>query len=213
MKDFKTKGIYGIVDPDACQGRDVVDVARAMLNGGLSIIQLRAKTLSTGKMLEIARELCSLCKQHGSFFIVNDRTDVALAAGAHGVHLGQDDLALEAARKITGPEFIIGISTHTIEEATIAQEMGADYLGFGAIYATGTKTGVTDPQGPARLAEIVRAVSIPVVAIGGISKQNLAQVANTGAAGAAMISALCAAEDVKAATQEMVSIWNDNKEM
>ncbi len=204
----KIKGIYGIIDPEACPGRDPSDLARDMLEGSISVVQLRAKKYSSRALLQVAKKIAGIAEEYSALFIVNDRLDVALAAGAQGVHLGQDDLPITYARQIAGPEFIIGQSTHSIEEAQKAGSDGADYIGFGAMYKTSTKSDVTKPQGPGNLARVVKAVSIPVIAIGGISLDHLPEIAKTGAAGAAVISALCSAEDVRATAKQMTEVWN-----
>jgi thiamine-phosphate pyrophosphorylase len=200
-------GVYAIVDPEALGGRQPLAVAAAALDAGISVIQLRAKKLSAADTLALARAIRELCARRHALLIVNDRLDVALAASASGVHLGQDDLPLAAARAVAGPGFIIGVSTHSLAEARAAQAGGADYIGFGAMYATATKTGVTPPQGLGRLREIVAAVGIPVVAIGGVTPERLPELKAAGAAAAAVISALCAAEGPGDAAHRMVDIW------
>jgi len=207
MDITKVSGVYAIIDPEAVGDRDPARVLDAVLAAGISVAQLRAKVMQAREMCELAREMARRCEGAGALFIVNDRLDVAMAVGAGGVHLGQDDLPLAAARLVAPEGMAIGVSTHTVEEALAAEAGGADYIGFGAIYATGTKPGVTRPRGPKRLREVVEAVSIPVVAIGGIDAGRLEEVKSAGAAGAAVISAICGADDPGRAAREMVETW------
>jgi thiamine-phosphate pyrophosphorylase len=182
--------------------------AAAALEAGVTVVQLRAKNMPAGETFALARELGSQCRSRGVVFLVNDRLDVALAAGADGVHLGQDDLPLAVARQVAGPDFILGASTHSLAEALAAEREGADYLGFGAMYPTTTKKGVTAPQGPEALRTVVSSVRLPVIAIGGIKPSHLPEIRAAGAAGAAVISALGCAPEVGAAGRELVAAWN-----
>ena len=206
LKD-KIQGIYIIVDNTARPDRDHMEIAEAALSGGAKIIQLRAKNLGKRKLYERALKIRELAKEHGSLFIVNDHLDVAIAAGADGAHLGQEDLPISAARGIAGERLIIGISTHSIQQALDADKAGADYIGFGAMYSTTSKDNPTEPQGPARLKEVVRAVSIPVVAIGGICRERVTETARTGTAGFAVISAVSTAEDMRGEVEELIRLW------
>jgi len=207
MRRDRVRGIYAIVDPTAGKGRDPLGLAATVLAAGVSVLQLRAKTMPAGEMLALARAMARLCREQGAAFIVNDRADVALAAGADGVHLGQDDLPTAVARGLAPPEFIIGVSTHSPEEATAAQRAGADYVAFGAMYPTATKSQVTAPQGPERLKAVVEAVRLPVIAIGGITLARLPEIKAAGAAGAAVISAIIGAPDPGAAAAKMLAAW------
>jgi len=207
MKTEKIRGVYPIIDVDACKKRDPVHVLSKALAAGATVVQLRAKDLPAGEFAEIAKKMAALCKESGALFIVNDRLDVAVLSGADGVHLGQDDLPLHAARKVAGDDFIIGVSTHNEQEAKEAGEGGADYIGFGAMYATGTKEGVTEPQGTANLAKIVEAVDVPVAAIGGIDMSNIAEVRDAGASAAAVISAVCGAKFAGEAASKLMGLW------
>ncbi len=194
--------LYVITDA-TFRGRTHEEVARAALEGGATVLQFREKRASTRALYETALRLRRLCAEFGVPFIVNDRVDIALAVDADGVHVGPDDLPVAVARRILGPHRIVGASAGTVEEALQAQEEGANYLGVGAIYATGTKPDAGAPIGPQALREIVRAVRIPVVGIGGISVHNLAEVIGAGAAGVAVISAVAAAEDMLRATRAL----------
>lgn len=201
------RGVYAIIDPEVESPLGPVELCRAVLAAGVRVVQLRAKKLFALDFYLLAREMAGLCKSSGAVFIVNDRLDIALCAGADGVHLGQDDLPLAEARKIGGENLIIGISTHTREEALEAQGGGADYIGFGAVYKTGTKDDVTAPQGPEKLREISELVMIPIIAIGGIGLSNLKQVRFSGAAGAALISGIARTPDPGAEAARLVREW------
>jgi thiamine-phosphate pyrophosphorylase len=199
-------GLYVIIDPEACLGRLPADVALAALEGGARIIQWRDKRRDKGEQLEDAKALAALCREHEAVFIVNDHADLAIAAGAHGVHLGQHDLPVEAVRPVVGDAMVIGVSTNNVDEAKRAQALGADYVAVGAIFPTSTKE-ITRAANPARLREVKLAVSVPVVAIGGITAANIALVVEAGANAAAVISAVCGAADPRAAAAELASAF------
>lgn len=188
--------LYAIFDPSQARGRPPSPILRQLLDGGARIIQLRAKETAARDCLNLAREARELCRAAGCLFIVNDRVDIALAAKADGVHLGQEDLPLYVARRLLGRDKIIGISTHDLAQAREAEQGGADYIGFGPIFGTATKNTGYSARGPAMLKEIRQAVKIPIVAIGGINEKNVAQVWQAGADSAAIISDLMGAEDV-----------------
>ena len=175
-----------------------IQIAKLAIKGGADIIQLRDKLLPTGELINIAKKISKLCREHKVLFIVNDRTDVALAADADGVHLGKDDIPLKDARKLLGSRKIIGGTAHSLKEALLRQKEGADYIGFGHIYPTKTKYKPEKAKGTKLLAEVVRKIKIPVIAIGGISPGNINEVAATGVHGAAVIgSVLNSKEPVK----------------
>ena len=185
--------LYAILDPEQTNGRAPVDVLLELIRGGARIVQLRAKTLAPKDFLVLAREARELTQAQGCRLIVNDRVDIALACGADGVHLGQEDLPLRAARKLMG-EKIIGISTHDVNQAREAEQGGADYIGFGPMFGTNTKdTGYT-ARGPDMLRQIHSAVKIPIVAIGGITENNVAACWQAGATSAAIISDILRAD-------------------
>lgn len=186
--------LYLVTDPGLSRGRSHSEVADEAIKGGVSCIQLRDKTLSTSELCRVGLELAGICRRAGVLFIVNDRTDIAAAVRADGVHLGQDDLDPAEARRILGPDRIIGVTCETPEEARRAEEAGADYLGTGPVYATGTKADAGDPFGPPVIERVSRAVRLPVVGIGGIAYGRAAQVIEAGAAGAAVVSAIAGAE-------------------
>ena len=183
-------------------------LARALLDGGVTILQLRMKGAEGRSMLQAALVLRALCDEARATFIVNDRLDVALAAGADGVHLGQDDLPLGDARALSPPGFLIGVSTHDEAQARAAAEAGADYLGFGPVFATSTKERPDPVVGLERLAAVCRGVRVPVVAIGGITLEQIAAVAATGARAAAVIRAVNSAPDVVAAARAVAAAFH-----
>ncbi|MBI3074518.1 MAG: thiamine phosphate synthase [Deltaproteobacteria bacterium] len=189
------RGFYAILDLEACGSRPILDVATALLSVHPVAIQVRAKRQSARELYETTLAIKSLAVQARCPLIVNDRLDVALAAGANGVHLGQDDLPLAHARKLVPPNFSIGISTHAREEARHAELGGATLIGFGPIFATRTKENPSPVQGLLALAEVVSTVSIPVVAIGGITPSNARDVARTGCAAATSIAGVLQSDD------------------
>jgi len=197
--------LYAILDPQQTRGRDAIVVLRQLLDGGAKVIQLRAKTLAPYDFLKLAQSMRSLTKSFGCRFIVNDRVDIALACTADGVHLGQDDLPLHAARKLMR-ERLIGISTHNVEQAKRAEIGGADYIGFGPMFGTSTKATGFAARGVAMLAEIRAAVQLPIVAIGGINADNIDRVWQAGADSAAIISGILHAENVTAKTREIIAL-------
>jgi len=191
--------LYAIVDP-LDTGRDPIDLARAMLAGGARALQLRLKDAPARTVLEVARAIVPLARAAGAVLIVNDRLDVARAAGADGVHLGQDDVPLEAARRIAGA-LLVGISTHDPEQARTAAAGGADYLGVGPIYSTTSKANPLAPRGPDLVAAVRPLVDVPLVAIGGITAETAPAPRAAGADAVAMIGALVRAPDVEAAVR------------
>ena len=202
MTASRIHGLYVIIDPDACAGRDPADVARLALEGGASMVQWRDKRRDKGEQLPQAQAIRELCAQHDALFLVNDHVDLALVVNADGVHLGQRDLPLAAARSLVPAEFIVGVSTNNAEEARRAQAGGASYVAVGSIFATGSKE-VTRQADPERLREVKAAIDRPVVAIGGIDASNVDLVLAAGADAVAVISAVCAANDVRAAAREL----------
>ena len=198
------RGLYAIIDPEACRGRDPVEVARLALEGGASVLQWRDKRREKGDQLPQARAVRELCVAHDALFIANDHVDLALVLGADGVHLGQRDLPVELVRPLAPEGFIIGVSTNNAEEARRAQEHGASYVAVGSVFPTGSKEPErTRPASPERVREVKAAVGVPVVAIGGINASNIDQVLAAGADAVAVISAVCSAEDPRAAAREL----------
>jgi len=188
-----------ITDPGLAPGRDHVAIAAAALAGGADMIQLRDKTGSLRDLLPQARSIRALCRSRGALFIVNDRVDLALATDADGAHVGQEDLPAASARRLLGPRRLLGVSTHSLAQAEAARQAGADYIGFGPMFATGTKDTGYEPRGLNALRGIRRAVSLPILAIGGITLENVTLVIEAGAAAPAVISAVVAAADISAA--------------
>ena len=190
-----------ITDPELGRGLSHVGIARQALEGGASMIQLRDKSAGLRELLPQGQEIASLCRERGAHFIVNDRLDLALAVNADGVHLGQDDLPPMAARAALGPGKILGVSTHSLEQAIRAAEEGADYLGIGPIFATSTKAIGYEPVGCAMIRQLRARLELPLIAIGGITLDTISSVIRAGAAGVAVISAIAGAEDVTLASR------------
>lgn len=187
---------YVITDRLLSRGCSHADVVRKAIDGGATCIQLREKDASSRELYLLASELRAITREKDTVLIINDRLDIALAVGADGVHLGQDDLPVDAARGIMPPEMILGVSVDNPRQAREAQAMGASYLGAGAVFATATKADAGEPVGLQAISKICRIVDIPVVGIGGINLHNAGQVIQAGAAGVAVISAVVAADDI-----------------
>lgn len=200
--DSQTMRLYAVTDRAWVGRQTLTQQVESALRGGATCVQLREKHLGREAILAQALELAPLCRKYGVPFIVNDDVDIALAAGADGVHLGQEDLRASDVRQRVGKDFLIGVSAHSVAEALEAQANGADYLGVGAMFATATKTNV-HTMTPRLLRAICDAVSIPVVAIGGISKENLPTLAGCGADGVALVSAIFAAQDIETECREL----------
>ena len=194
--------LYAMVDPAA--GHEPVKLAQMLLDGGATIMQLRLKDFGGRDFLAAARAIAALCHERGGILIVNDRADIAHLADADGVHVGQTDLPLEAARRVVGPNKIVGVSTHSIEQARAAEAGGADYIGFGAIYSGGLKN-VQNAQGLDRLRSLRAAVKLPIVAIGGISEATVADVIGAGADAAAIITDIVRSPDVPSKVRAIIN--------
>ena len=195
--------VYVITDARHARGRSHLEIAEAAIRGGATAVQLRMKEERARVVLDVARAIGPLCRAAGVAFIVNDRLDVAMLAGADGVHVGQDDLPPTDARALMGPRALIGVSAATVEEALAAERAGADYLGVGAVYGTATKSDAGAPVGLARVTEIRRAVRVPLVGIGGITVENAAAVMQAGANGVAVITAVTLAADMADAVRRL----------
>lgn len=198
--------LYVITGEALSKGRSAAEVAEQAVAGGAGVIQLREKKHSARELVVMGREIQQITRRAGVLFIVNDRVDVALTLDADGVHVGQDDMQLADVRKLLGPQKIIGVSVHSVAEARLAEQGGADYLGIGPIYYTGTKEDARTPAGTQLIRDIKQAVSLPCVAIGGINHSNAAEVARAGADGAAVISAVVGADDIRAAASSLKQI-------
>ncbi|HEY3419159.1 MAG TPA: thiamine phosphate synthase [Methanomassiliicoccales archaeon] len=204
-------GLYVITDEGVSHGLSHVEIARKVAEGGADVIQLRDKARTEKDLMSIALQIGEITRSSGISFIINDRLDLALACGADGVHLGQEDLPLPFARRISPKGFMIGMSVKSVQEALIAESEGADYLALSPIFDTPTKHDAGPGKGLERFREIKSAISIPVIAIGGISKTNVHQVMEAGADGVAVISAVVGQKDISRATAEMRSLIYDHK--
>lgn len=185
--------VYAILDPEAADGRPLLGILDDLLSGGVGLVQLRIKKAGSREFYRWALESRRLTRSRGCLLVVNDRVDIALAVDADGVHLGQEDLPLGIARRLMG-EKIVGVSTHDAKQAVEAERGGADYIGFGPMFATTTKETGYEPRGLKMLESVRRAVRIPIVAIGGIHEGNVSSVWDAGADSAAMIGDLMRAE-------------------
>ncbi|MGA2286176.1 MAG: thiamine phosphate synthase [Dehalococcoidia bacterium] len=195
-------GLYVIIDPQQTRGRDPAEVARLALAGGARVVQWRDKLRDKGDQLPDAQAIRDLCRQHDALFFVNDHVDLALALAADGVHLGRRDLPLSLVRPWLPEGFLLGASTNTVDEAREAEREGAAYVAVGSIFPTATKED-TRPAGLERLREVRPAISLPLVAIGGINEENVDAVIAAGADGVAVISAVCQADDVEGAARRL----------
>jgi thiamine-phosphate pyrophosphorylase len=184
-------------------------VVEAAIAGGVDVVQLREKDRSARERYHLGRKLRELTREAGVTFVVNDRADIAQAVEADGVHLGDDDLPVPAAREMLGEDAVVGRSVSFVDDAVAAERAGADYLGVGAVYATGSKDDIDDDEhriGPERVGDIAAAVDIPVVGIGGITADNAGPVAAAGADGVAVITAITRADDPETATRELAAV-------
>ena len=195
--------LYVVTDETLGRGRSHAEIAQLACAGGADAIQLRDKCCGTWALCSTGRQIREITRKTGTLFIVNDRLDVALACGADGVHLGQDDLRVDVARQIAPRPFIIGISAGTVAEAVAAEEAGADYVALSPVFSTTSKDNAGPGQGLYVLREMKEAVSIPVIAIGGISRENVGAVIGAGADGVAVISAVVGQPDITAAARDL----------
>lgn len=200
--------LYAVTDRHWVGKQTLYEQVEAALKNGVTMVQLREKKLDDAQFLREAIKLRDLCHSYQVPFIVNDNVEIAIKSHADGIHVGQEDMAAKDVRKLVGPEMILGVSAHTVEEAKLAQENGADYLGIGAMFPTDTKKDA-DYVSLATLAEINQAVEIPSVAIGGINQDNLLQLEGTGIAGVSVISAIFGAKDIGQATRELLKITQE----
>lgn len=198
--------LYFVSAESPARERNHLEAIAQAIAGGATFVQLRDKTRSDEDFMELAKKALAVSRAAGVPFIVNDRVNVALEIGADGLHIGQSDAALKEARKLLGPESIIGVSVETVDEALGAMAGGADYLGVGPIYPTGSKADAGAPIGLEGLAAIRAAVDLPLVAIGGISKDRATEVVRAGADGIAVISAITEADNMKAAAEDLRAI-------
>ena len=194
--------LYAVTDRSLLRGSKLYEQVEKALRGGATFIQLREKSLDTESFIEEAGQIKILCEKYHVPFVINDNVEVALAVGADGVHVGQGDMAASDARKKLGAGKIIGVTARTVQQAAEAERQGADYLGTGAVFATSTK-GDAKEISHGTLKEICRSVSIPVVAIGGITAGNVMELKGTGIEGVAVVSAVFASEDIESAAREL----------
>lgn len=195
--------LYVVLDRAAARGRDLVDLVDAVLAGGCRMVQLREKDWPSGRLWPLAERILDRCRRARATFVVNDRVDLAVALGADGVHLGQEDLPPAAARGLLRRGMILGLSTHSVEQARAAQSAGADYIAVGSMFPTATKP---DFQlvGPDLVRKLRSEIRVPLVGIGGITAENAADVIRAGADGVAVISAVCGADDPARATRRFL---------
>lgn len=206
--DKKDLLLYAVTDRHWLNGRSLNEVVKESLDGGVTFVQLREKELDDETFLKEAKELQSLCGEYHVPFVINDNVDIAMKINADGVHVGQSDMEAGDVRSKLGPDKIIGVSAATVEQAVLAEKRGADYLGVGAVFPTGSKDDAVDVSHET-LKAICEAVSIPVIAIGGISKKNIHELSGSGICGVAVISSIYAAEDIKKAAQELRTAAED----
>jgi len=204
------KDLYVILDQNVAGAPPLTSVAQNAIKAGARIFQYREKNLPKKIMYQTAIDLRAITTEANATFIINDSVDIALAVKADGVHLGQNDLPLEDARKILGPDRIIGISTHSITQAIAAEDGGANYIGFGPIYSTKTKHLTITPLGPQMAAKVCSKVSIPVFGIGGINFTNVAELLSIGMAGIAVLSTILHASNVESAVNKLQDCWKNS---
>jgi thiamine-phosphate pyrophosphorylase len=209
-KTQKINGLYVIIDTRILPEHSLMEAARQVIKGGVKVIQLRDKTLDKRKLLSVAMELQALCRQKDVLFIINDYLDIALASEADGLHIGQEDLPVAAARRLLPIDKILGVSASTVEQARAAEAEGADYIAVGGIYPTASKDNV-ELVGVERIRQIKQAVKKPLVAIGGISESNTREVIAAGADSVCVISAVLKAPDITRAAQNIIKIIEAGK--
>lgn len=200
--DKRHMRLYVVTDRAWVGKRTLIQQVEEALKGGATCVQLREKELEDALFLQEAKEICALCRRYSVPFIVNDNVEVARACGADGVHVGQKDMAAGEARRRIGTDMLLGVSVHTVEEARQAVQDGADYLGLGAVFPTNTKTDAEQMPGEI-LGVICAAVDVPVVAIGGINRDNLLKLSGSGLDGVALVSAIFSAEDIEGTCREL----------
>lgn len=194
--------LYAVTDRTWTEKQTLFQQVEAAVKGGATCVQLREKELDEAAFLQEAKEICALCRRYNVPFIVNDNVDIALACGADGVHVGQEDMAAGDVRCRAGKDIILGVTVHTVEEARQAVLNGADYLGLGAVFPTGTKTDAEQMPGD-MLRATCDSVELPIVAIGGINRDNLFKLSGSGVDGVALVSAIFSAEDIEETCREL----------
>jgi len=199
-------GLYLVTDRELMTTKTLEEAVFQAILGGCGIVQLREKNCSSKEFFQLALRVKDVCRKFDVPLVINDRVDIALAADCDGVHVGQSDLPADCVRKIIGEDKILGVSASNLERAVEAKKNGADYIGVGALFPTSTKTN-TNPVSPEQLAQIKKAVDIPVVAIGGIKKDNISALNGTGIDGVAVVSAVIAQNDIKKAAEALKAAW------
>jgi len=202
--------LYLVTDRKLMTSDSIEDCVRQAILGGCTVVQLREKESTSYEFYETALRVREITSDMGIPLIINDRADIAIAVDADGVHVGQKDLPYEVVRRIVGPDKLVGVSTHTLEQARLAEKLGADYIGVGAMFATGTKSDAT-PAGIDMLHLIRKELSIPMVAIGGINKKNVSLLADTGVDGIAVVSAVVSEHDITGAARTLKAIFRGEK--
>ena len=200
--DKKDLLLYAVTDRSWLNGKTLYGQVEQALKGGVSFVQLREKNLNTEAFLQEAIQIQSLCRTYGVPFVINDNIDIALAMNADGVHVGQKDMEVSKVRAKLGPDKLIGVSAQTVEQAVKAEKEGASYLGVGAVFATDSKLDAIEVSHET-LKEICKSVKIPVVAIGGINRENVMELSESGICGVAVISAIFAQSDIEKATDDL----------
>ena len=200
--DKKDLLLYAVTDRHWLNGRTLYSQVEEALKGGATFIQLREKELDEEHFLEEAKEIKELCRRYQVPFVINDNVEIALAVDADGVHVGQSDMEAGDVRAKLGPDKMIGVSAQTVEQAVMAEQNGADYLGVGAVFPTGSKADALEVSHDT-LKAICKAVKIPVIAIGGISKENILELSGSGVCGIAVISAIFAKDDIEESAREL----------
>ena len=200
--DKKDLLLYAVTDRSWLNGKSLYEQVEQALKGGVSFVQLREKNLNTEAFLQEAIQIQSLCRTYGVPFVINDNIDIALAMNADGVHVGQKDMEVSKVRAKLGPDKLIGVSAQTVEQAVKAEKEGASYLGVGAVFATDSKLDAIEVSHET-LKEICKSVKIPVVAIGGINRENVMELSESGICGVAVISAIFAQSDIEKATYDL----------
>lgn len=199
--------LYLVTDRKILKRMDLFKAVEDSIKGGVTLVQLREKDISSLDFYNIALKMKKLVDFYDIPLIINDRLDIAQAVDADGLHIGQQDLPIQVARKILGPCKILGYSVSDVKEAVYGEKNGADYLGAGAVFATGSKKDAGEPIGLENLKMIKQSVSIPVVGIGGIGASNIKEVKETGVDGVSLISAILGSQDIEGATRELIDLW------
>lgn len=206
IKEFESVDIYPVISSEFCLSRPPLDILKSIADGGAKVVQLREKNMTKKEIFKLALKYREITNSYSMLLILNDHIDIALACSADGVHLGQDDLPLEAAVKLA-PDLIIGSSTHSIEEAVEAQKAGASYINVGPIFTTGTKSLSMDALGLETLKQVIPYVHVPFSVMGGIKARHIPELLQAGARRIAMVTEITAAENVTKRVRELRALW------